>query len=82
MAGFLIREWVRGKLKREYFQLWARQGSNLWLLPCEGSTLPLSYAPFVAEGDTALPRAPIWKQWIHRSLRGVNPSSLAICSQI
>jgi hypothetical protein len=25
--------------------LWAHQGSNLGLLPCEGSALPLSYAP-------------------------------------
>ena len=24
---------------------WARQGSNLWPLPCQGSALPLSYAP-------------------------------------
>jgi hypothetical protein len=24
---------------------WARQGLNLWPLPCEGSALPLSYAP-------------------------------------
>ena len=24
---------------------WARQGLNLWPLPCQGSALPLSYAP-------------------------------------
>jgi hypothetical protein len=30
---------------------WAQQDSNLRLPPCEGGTLPLSYAPGVASED-------------------------------
>jgi hypothetical protein len=29
----------------EDLRWWAQQGLNLWLLPCEGKALPLSYAP-------------------------------------
>src|SRR5271154_68926 len=35
---------------------WAQQDSNLRLPPCEGGTLPLSYAPGIAaEGDRGPP---------------------------
>ncbi len=37
-----------------FISWWARKGSNLWLLPCEGSTLPLSYVPRVESGGTFL----------------------------
>ena len=41
------------------FTLWAHQDSNLGPLPCEGSALPLSYAPdctstFVGSGRTRI----------------------------
>lgn len=29
---------------------WSQQGSNLWPLPCQGSTLPLSYGTVVGRG--------------------------------
>src|SRR5580700_1311958 len=32
---------------------WAQQGSNLWLLACKASALPLSYAPLVPGGRAA-----------------------------
>ena len=31
--------------------LWAHEDLNLGPLPCQGSALPLSYAPFAAFGD-------------------------------
>ena len=38
---------------------WARQGLNLWPLPCQGSALPLSYAPIRRRHWHRI-RRPIW----------------------
>jgi hypothetical protein len=35
-----------------YYLWWAQQDLNLRLPPCEGGTLPLSYAPLSQSGDS------------------------------
>ena len=40
---------IRRALAKPQKGWWARQGLNLWPLPCQGSALPLSYAPIRAK---------------------------------
>jgi hypothetical protein len=46
---------------------WAQQDSNLRLPPCEGGTLPLSYAPLISQQKTteALRRTVLSKNTIY-----------------
>src|SRR6185437_13713048 len=48
-----IQKSARGNLKNLEFW-WAQQDSNLRLPPCEGGTLPLSYAPRNPVGGTGV----------------------------